>query len=40
VDSPYEAPEAPEVRLDVAALSVEAAAEQVLQHLRSQERSL
>ena len=38
VDSPYEAPEAPEIRLDVAALSPQAAAEQVLEHLRAPER--
>jgi bifunctional enzyme CysN/CysC len=38
VDSPYEAPEAPEIRLDAAALSPQAAAEQVLEHLRSKER--
>ena len=34
VDSPYEAPEAPELRLDGAALSAESAAEAVLAHLR------
>ena len=35
VDSPYEAPDAPEVRLDAAALSVEAAADQVIAALRA-----
>jgi bifunctional enzyme CysN/CysC len=34
IDSPYEAPEAPEIHLDTAALSVEQAAEQVLAELQ------
>ena len=34
VDSPYEPPEAPEIRLDGAVLTAEAAAERVLDHLR------
>jgi bifunctional enzyme CysN/CysC len=34
VDSPYEAPEAPELRLDTEALSAEGAAEAVLGHMR------
>jgi bifunctional enzyme CysN/CysC len=35
IDSPYEAPEDPELRLDTAALDVESAAEQVLDRLRA-----
>ena len=35
IDSPYEAPEAPEVRLDTAMLAPEAAATQVMDHLRN-----
>jgi bifunctional enzyme CysN/CysC len=35
IDSPYEAPELPELRLDTTALTVDAAAEQVLDRLRS-----
>jgi len=35
IDSPYEAPENPELRLDTATLDVEAAAEQVLDRLRA-----
>ena len=34
IDSPYEAPEAPEIRLDTALLAPEAAATQVIAHLR------
>jgi bifunctional enzyme CysN/CysC len=34
IDSPYEAPEMPEIRLDTALLSPEAAASQVIAHLR------
>jgi len=34
IDSPYEAPENPELRLDTARLSAEAAAEAVIAHLR------
>jgi bifunctional enzyme CysN/CysC len=37
VDSPYEAPEAPEIRLDAAQLSPEAAALEVLDYLRGVE---
>jgi bifunctional enzyme CysN/CysC len=39
VDSPYEAPEAPEIRLDAASLSPLEAAERVLEHLAAQERA-
>ena len=35
IDSPYEAPEAPEVHLDAAALSVEAAADRIIAALRA-----
>lgn len=35
IDSPYEAPEAPDVRLDTTALSAEDAADAIIQHLRS-----
>jgi bifunctional enzyme CysN/CysC len=34
IDSPYEVPEAPEIRLDTALLAPEAAAMQVITHLR------
>jgi bifunctional enzyme CysN/CysC len=34
IDSPYEAPENPELRLDAARLTPEAAAMQVIAHLR------
>jgi bifunctional enzyme CysN/CysC len=34
IDSPYEAPETPEIRLDTALLEPEAAASQVIDHLR------
>ena len=34
IDSPYEAPEAPEIRLDTALLAPEAAATEVIAHLR------
>jgi bifunctional enzyme CysN/CysC len=34
VDSPYEAPEAPDIHLDASGLTPDAAAEQVLEHLR------
>jgi bifunctional enzyme CysN/CysC len=34
IDSPYEAPENPELRLDAARLTPEAAALQVIAHLR------
>jgi len=34
IDSPYEAPEAPEIRVDTAALSAEVAARQILEELR------
>ena len=35
VDSPYEEPESPEIRIDTTRLSAEEAAEAILQHLRS-----
>ena len=35
VDSPYEEPEAPEIRIDTTRLSAEEAAEAILRHLRS-----
>ena len=34
IDSPYEAPEAPEIRIDTVASSVEAAADRVIARLR------
>jgi bifunctional enzyme CysN/CysC len=34
IDSPYEAPESPEIRLDTSQLTAEAAASQVIEHLR------
>jgi bifunctional enzyme CysN/CysC len=34
IDSPYEAPEAPEIHLDTTTLSAEAAAEAIIEHLR------
>jgi bifunctional enzyme CysN/CysC len=36
IDSPYEAPEAPEIRLDTTALTPEAAAEEIVQRLKEQ----
>src|ERR1700736_4974954 len=36
IDSPYESPEAPEIRLDTTALTPEAAAEAIVQRLREQ----
>ena len=38
IDQPYEAPEAPELRLDTDALSVEAAADQVIAMLEASKR--
>jgi bifunctional enzyme CysN/CysC len=35
IDSPYEAPESPEIRVDTTATSVEAAAESIVEHLAS-----
>ncbi len=34
IDSPYEPPEAPEIRIDTTATPVEDAVEQILQHMR------
>ena len=38
IDSPYEAPEAPELRLDTATMSVDEAADRVIEHLRARGR--
>ena len=35
IDSPYEEPESPEIRIDTTRLSAEEAADVILQHLRS-----
>jgi bifunctional enzyme CysN/CysC len=33
IDSPYEAPQAPEIRIDTTTLSAEAAADRIVEHL-------
>jgi bifunctional enzyme CysN/CysC len=38
IDSPYEAPEAPELRIDTASVSAEAAVESVIEALRQRGR--
>jgi bifunctional enzyme CysN/CysC len=40
VDSPYEPPEAPEIRIDTTALSVEEAAEEIVAYLEAAQRDL
>jgi bifunctional enzyme CysN/CysC len=36
IDSPYEAPENPEIRVDTTTLDAEAAADAIIEHLRNE----